>query len=144
MTTTMVNTVTGPVSPDDLGITLMHEHVVFAYPGWYGDCTLAPYDHDAALNDALKTMAEIKAYGVKTFVDPTPNETGRNPELLKKYLKSPVSILFAPPDFIMRKWAHRPILNSEVRSAMPRKRYMRCSCAKLPWHRKNRYKSRCH
>ena len=94
MTTTMVNTVTGPVSPDDLGITLMHEHVVFAYPGWYGDCTLAPYDHDAALNDALKTMAEIKAYGVKTFVDPTPNETGRNPELLKEVSeKSGVNIV---------------------------------------------------
>jgi phosphotriesterase-related protein len=84
MKTPMVNTVTGQISPDDLGITLMHEHIVFGYPGWYGDGTLAPYDRGAALADGLNTMEEIKAYGVKTFVDPTPNETGRNPELLRE------------------------------------------------------------
>ncbi|HET7580466.1 MAG TPA: phosphotriesterase-related protein, partial [Bacillales bacterium] len=29
-----VNTVTGPVSTDDLGKTMMHEHFVFGYPGF--------------------------------------------------------------------------------------------------------------
>ena len=94
MTTPMVNTVTGQIPPKELGITLMHEHIVFAYPGWYGDCTLAPFDHEAALEAGLNTMEEIKACGVKTFVDATANETGRNPELLKEISeKSGVNIV---------------------------------------------------
>lgn len=32
-----VMTVTGPVSPASLGVTLIHEHFTFAYPGWYAD-----------------------------------------------------------------------------------------------------------
>jgi phosphotriesterase-related protein len=84
MKTSLVNTVTGQIPPKDLGITLMHEHVVFGYPGWSGDCTLAPYDRKAALAAALPVMEDIKACGVRTFVDATPNETGRDPELLKE------------------------------------------------------------
>jgi phosphotriesterase-related protein len=96
MKSTRVNTVSGPVSPDDLGITLMHEHVIFGYPGWYGDCTMAPFNRDAAVAAGLKTMEEIKAYGVETFVDATPNETGRDPELLKEVSeKSGVNIICA-------------------------------------------------
>ena len=34
---TQVNTVTGPISSDDLGKTLMHEHFAFGYPGFQGD-----------------------------------------------------------------------------------------------------------
>ena len=40
----MVNTALGPMSPDKLGTTLMHEHFAFGYPGWYADATIAPYD----------------------------------------------------------------------------------------------------
>jgi len=83
MKATAVNTVLGPISPDDLGITLMHEHIVFGYPGWYGDSTVAPFDRQAALEAGLDTMEQLKAYNVATFVDATPNETGRNPELLR-------------------------------------------------------------
>ena len=96
MKQTVVNTVTGPVSPDDLGITLMHEHVIFGYPGWYGDATIAPFDREAAVSAGLETMAEVKAHAVKTFVDATPNETGRDPELLKEVSeKSGVNIICA-------------------------------------------------
>ena len=41
----MVNTALGPISPAKLGTTLMHEHFVFGYPGWYADDTIAPYDY---------------------------------------------------------------------------------------------------
>ncbi len=96
MKQTVVNTVTGPISPDDLGVTLMHEHVIFGYPGWYGDCTMAPFDREAAVSAGLETMAEVKAYGVKSFVDATPNETGRDPELLKEVSeKSGINIICA-------------------------------------------------
>jgi phosphotriesterase-related protein len=35
-----VNTVTGQIASDELGTTLMHEHILFGYPGWEGDCSL--------------------------------------------------------------------------------------------------------
>ncbi|WP_461834418.1 hypothetical protein [Desulfothermus sp.] len=38
-----VNTVCGTIDVNELGITLIHEHIVFGYPGWYGD-TLALYN----------------------------------------------------------------------------------------------------
>jgi predicted metal-dependent phosphotriesterase family hydrolase len=33
MPSTTVNTVTGPLPVDELGVTLMHEHIVIASPG---------------------------------------------------------------------------------------------------------------
>ncbi|MFC1895218.1 hypothetical protein ACFL0Q_00940 [Thermodesulfobacteriota bacterium] len=75
MSTVRVNTVTGPISPEDLGITLMHEHIVFGYPGWYGDATMAPFDMEAAVTAGVTVLEELKSYGLRTFVDATPNET---------------------------------------------------------------------
>jgi phosphotriesterase-related protein len=84
MKTAKVNTVLGPVSADDLGVTLMHEHVIFGFPGWSGDCTIGPFDRDAALKASQDLFDELKGYGLKTFVDATPNETGRDPGFLKE------------------------------------------------------------
>jgi phosphotriesterase-related protein len=66
-----VMTVTGPISPDELGVTLMHEHVTFAYPGWFADDSLAPYDREAAEVVCLKVLEDVKKFGVKTIVDAT-------------------------------------------------------------------------
>ena len=49
MTTTRINTVTGAITPDQLGTTLMHEHIVIGYPGWESD-TLHP---GPSLNECL-------------------------------------------------------------------------------------------
>ncbi|BCJ86353.1 phosphotriesterase family protein [Effusibacillus dendaii] len=80
----MVNTVTGPVAAEDLGKTLMHEHFIFGYPGFQGDTTLGPYDRNAYLQIGIEVAERAKAHGVKTVVDPTPNECGRDPELLRE------------------------------------------------------------
>jgi phosphotriesterase-related protein len=80
-----VMTVTGPVSPDSLGMTLIHEHVTFAYPGWYADDSIAPYDRDAAESTCLRVLEDIKKSGVKTVVDATSADVGgRDPVLLKR------------------------------------------------------------
>lgn len=81
---TMVNTVLGPVSPDRLGKTLIHEHFVFGFPGYCGDLTLGGFDREAALQAGITVAERVKAHGVQTVVDLTPNECGRNPELLKE------------------------------------------------------------
>ena len=67
----MVMIVTGPVSPDRLGVTLMHEHFTFAYPGWFADDTLSPYDQSLAEKVCLKVLEDVKKLGVNTIVDAT-------------------------------------------------------------------------
>ena len=91
----MINTVTGPMSPDKLGATLVHEHFCFAYPGWYADATIAPYDRDAALQTGLKVCDTLKSVGIKSIIEPTPNDTGgRDPALLKEISqKSGINII---------------------------------------------------
>jgi phosphotriesterase-related protein len=81
---TQVNTVTGPVSSDDIGKTLVHEHFQFGYPGYQGDSTLGPYDPEANIKVGLEVAEKVKAHGVKTVVDATPNECGRDVEVLRE------------------------------------------------------------
>ncbi len=89
-----VNTVTGTVSPEDLGISLMHEHICYGYPGWEGDQTIAPFDHDAVVKNGVETLLKLKELGVKTYVDATANDQGRQPEILKEISeKSGVNII---------------------------------------------------
>jgi phosphotriesterase-related protein len=81
---TTVMTVTGPISSDDLGVTLMHEHFAFGYPGWYADDSLAPYDRQAVEAVCLKVLEGLKEAGIRTVVDATPVDVGgRDPFLLK-------------------------------------------------------------
>jgi phosphotriesterase-related protein len=84
----MVNTVLGPMSPEKMGITLVHEHFAFAYPGWLADATIAPYDFQAVLKTNLGVIKTAQKYGIKTIIDATPNDTGgRDPELYKALAK---------------------------------------------------------
>ncbi len=77
-----VMTVLGPISPDELGYTLMHEHLVFMFPGWFADESVVPYDRDAVEAKALKYLQDIKSLGVDTIVDPATCDThGRDPIL---------------------------------------------------------------
>jgi len=78
-----VETVTGPISVDQLGKTLVHEHFVFGYPGYSGDSTLGRFHYDEALKTGIEVALKIMSHGVKTVMDPTPNECGRNVRLLK-------------------------------------------------------------
>lgn len=78
-----VNTVAGPVNFQDLGKTLMHEHFVFGYPGYNGDVTFGPYNRENAFETGVNVANRVMEHGVKTVVDATTNETGRDPEVLK-------------------------------------------------------------
>lgn len=83
--TAIVNSVLGPIPADKLGQTLVHEHFVFAYPGWLADATMAPYDQSAALKTNLGVVKAAQAGGIKTVIDATTNDVGgRDPELYRK------------------------------------------------------------
>lgn len=79
-----VETVTGKISVDQIGKTLIHEHFIFGYPGFQGDVTLGPFKEEEALETAIGVARQVMSFGVKTVVDPTPNECGRDPLFLKK------------------------------------------------------------
>ena len=79
-----VNTVTGAISLSDLGNTLMHEHLLVGFTGWFADNTRWPFDRGAALKKSLKAMEDIKACGVKTYVDATTNDMGRDVMFMKE------------------------------------------------------------
>jgi phosphotriesterase-related protein len=73
-----VNTVTGSVCADKLGTTLMHEHLLIAWAGWELDCNAPRFDRKTALKTAVERLKELKDLGLGTFVDPCPNDIGRD------------------------------------------------------------------
>jgi len=79
-----VETVLGPLRPDSMGITLVHEHLVFGFPGWQGDCSVAPPDWAAIRDRSVDLLRGLRSLGVATVIDVTPNDMGRNPRLLKE------------------------------------------------------------
>jgi phosphotriesterase-related protein len=63
----------------------MHEHFTFAYPGWFADESVAPYNREEAEAVCLKVLSDVKRIGVKTIVDATAADVGgRDPVLLRK------------------------------------------------------------
>jgi phosphotriesterase-related protein len=72
-----INTVTGTCKPEDLGFTLIHEHLTAGLPGFEYDPH--PFDRKAAIADCSAKLSELKDLGVRGFVDPCPMELGRDP-----------------------------------------------------------------
>ena len=94
--TATINAVLGPIAPEALGVTLMHEHIIYGAAGWYADSTVAPFDRDAVIKSSLSVMKTLKTYGLQTFVDATANDTGRDAGLLKEISeKSGINIVCA-------------------------------------------------
>ncbi len=79
-----VNTVTGPIGLDQIGRTLMHEHLFIAFSGAEFDPSVV-FDRAAFVAEAVKRLTELRTvYGVRTFVDPCPIELGRDAALMKE------------------------------------------------------------
>jgi len=75
-----INTVTGPISTDQMGFTLMHEHVMVSASGLYESYPdLLGQEREERAIQALKNA---KAQGIDTIVDATTFDLGRNVELL--------------------------------------------------------------
>jgi phosphotriesterase-related protein len=76
-----VMTVTGPVDVEQLGFTLMHEHVMVSASGMYRSYPdlLGPNRFERA----VACLKEAKAGDIDTMVDATTFDLGRDPELLR-------------------------------------------------------------
>ena len=73
----MINAVTGPIHAEDLGFTLMHEHIMVCAGGLYRSYPdlLGPNREERA----IAALKEAKAAGIDTFVDATTFDLGPRP-----------------------------------------------------------------
>ncbi|WP_192349293.1 phosphotriesterase [Algoriphagus sp. Y33] len=78
-----INTVTGSISVDSMGITLIHEHMLVDF---IGADSVSPerYDQDEVIAKVLPYLLEVKQFGVKTIFDCTPSYLAKDVVLLKK------------------------------------------------------------
>jgi phosphotriesterase-related protein len=82
-----IDTVTGPIDPAALGLTLMHEHVLVDF---VGAAAVGPsrYDADAVFRHVLPFLQQAKALGAATLVECTPAWLGRDARLLQRLAKA--------------------------------------------------------
>ena len=73
----MTETVRGPIPTEDLGVTLMHEHVFVLSPEIMANYPAAWGDDDTREQAAVDKLNALKAAGVDTIVDPTVIGLGR-------------------------------------------------------------------
>ncbi|MBI2172071.1 MAG: phosphotriesterase-related protein [Chloroflexi bacterium] len=77
-----IQSVLGPVDTGDLGFTLMHEHVLSSSAGvkyTYPELVNRPWLTESVIADLREAAAE----GLRTFVDVTPFDLGRDVQLLR-------------------------------------------------------------
>ena len=77
-----IQTVTGRITPEQLGTTLVHEHLLIGYPGWFMDALAPRFRRAEALSRAVDTLAELRGLGVSSFLDPCPMDLGRDVEFM--------------------------------------------------------------
>ncbi len=78
-----INSVRGEISADDLGFTLMHEHVMVVdsfmrcqVPGWF--------DRDGFMKKVVDELSRAAQKGVRTIVDATPINLGRDISIIRE------------------------------------------------------------
>src|ERR1700692_2330001 len=72
-----VQTVLGSIGLDQLGRTVMHEHLFIAFPG-AGVDPAAKFHRAGFVTEAVQRLTRLRVeHGVRSFVDPCPIELGR-------------------------------------------------------------------
>ena len=78
-----IETVLGPVDARDMGVTLVHEHVLVDFIG-AAEVSRNRYRTDDVVRAVLPRLKEARARGVQTLVECTPAWLGRDPLLLRR------------------------------------------------------------
>jgi phosphotriesterase-related protein len=83
ITMAQVMTVNGAIEPKEMGLALIHEHIMVDWIG--ADSTgYHRWDRDEIVEIALPYLKELEKNGVTSFLDCTPAYLGRDPYVLKK------------------------------------------------------------
>jgi phosphotriesterase-related protein len=78
----VIQTVTGTTTPERLGTTLMHEHLLIGYPGWEAHTSEPGPGRREIVARCIDQIEEMKAAGITAMLDPCPNDLGRDVELM--------------------------------------------------------------
>lgn len=78
----MVMTVTGPVEPAEMGLTLPHEHVLVDFAG-VEEIRPDRYDRDEVFRVARPYLEALRERGCRTMAECTPAYLARDPTLLR-------------------------------------------------------------
>lgn len=90
-----IHSATGPIDTNDLGFTLMHEHVLCLWPPMYQQYPEL-FNREALMTDAVAKLKNAMNAGVKTIVDLTPIDLGRDPAFIREAAeKSGMQIIVA-------------------------------------------------
>lgn len=79
-----IATVTGTIRPDELGRTLMHEHLLIVQPGSEADTVNPGPDAAERFARCVDRIEQLKSLGFSSMVDPCPSDLGRDVELMAK------------------------------------------------------------
>ena len=82
METNVVHTVRGPIMPENLGFTLPHEHIMVDFGG-AATAGKHRYQADNVIEVMKPYLEDIRAQGVETLVECTPNFLGRDVEIFR-------------------------------------------------------------
>jgi phosphotriesterase-related protein len=76
-----IDTTNGALPLEQLGRTLIHEHVLVGFPGWYLDNRQPKFRRADAIERVVDAFQALHDYGVRTVVDPCPMDMGRDVEI---------------------------------------------------------------
>jgi phosphotriesterase-related protein len=100
-----VRTVLGDVAPAELGMVYSHEHLIIS--GGLGVMKNSDLRLDS-LEKACEEVNDVKAYGIKTFVDMMPLDCGRHPAYLVEIAKKTGTHIIATTGF------HKPMYYDDL------------------------------
>lgn len=96
-----VNTVTGRIKAEELGRTLIHEHVLVGFPGWFMDARQPAFKRKEAIERATDAFQQLHVHGVRSVIDPCPMDLGRDVEILAAVAqKSGINLICATGAYV--------------------------------------------
>jgi phosphotriesterase-related protein len=78
-----IHTVTGPINARQMGVTLVHEHVLVDFAG-AEKASRSRYDAEEAFRTILPHLQDLRKRGCHTLLECTPAYLGRDPLLLRR------------------------------------------------------------
>ena len=78
-----IHTVRGPIDVGQMGVTLVHEHVLVDFAG-AEKVSRSRYDADEAFRTILPYLQDLQKRGCRTLLECTPAYLGRDPLLLRR------------------------------------------------------------
>ena len=125
----MIQGVLGPIDTAELGQTLMHEHITCADWSMRMNFGARFFEFDQVAEIAAGQLGKAKALGVRTVVDGTPVNLGRDIRLIREVARHEKTLI--PEDF---EYADLTGLTLEAREKLARIRPKNLGHCSLPFH----------